>query len=120
MTSIGTRLHTWLSGLLVGTDEAGNRYYRERRRGRGRRERRWVIYEGDMEASRVPPDWHGWLHHIVAEPPTERLPAEPQPWEQAHQPNLTGTDAAYRPPGHALQGGARDKATGDYEAWQPE
>jgi NADH:ubiquinone oxidoreductase subunit len=24
--------------------------------------RRWVIYNGEMEASRVSPDWHGWLH----------------------------------------------------------
>ena len=35
-------------------------------------------------------------------------------------PNLTGTKAAYRPPGHILKGGQRDKATGDYEAWTPE
>jgi NADH:ubiquinone oxidoreductase subunit len=33
---------------------------------------------------------------------------------------LTGTELAYRPPGHALAGNHRDKATGDYEAWTPE
>jgi NADH:ubiquinone oxidoreductase subunit len=37
-----------------------------------------------------------------------------------HVPNLTGTDRAYRPPGHTLQGGRRDRATGDYEPWTPE
>ncbi|MEC8792576.1 MAG: NADH:ubiquinone oxidoreductase subunit NDUFA12, partial [Pseudomonadota bacterium] len=32
----------------------------------------------------------------------------------------TGTRYAYRPPGHASQGGQRAKATGDYQAWTPE
>ena len=35
------------------------------------------------------------------------------------EPNHTGTNAAYLPPGHDLRGGKRDRATGDYEAWQP-
>jgi len=32
---------------------------------------------------------------------------------------MTGTVSGYRPPGHALMGGKRRKATGDYEAWTP-
>ena len=73
-------LLTWLRGELVGTDQYGNRYYRLKgdkpsRRGGGRfsRERRWVIYNGEPEASKVPPEWHAWLHHTVNEVP--RRPA---------------------------------------------
>jgi NADH:ubiquinone oxidoreductase subunit len=33
---------------------------------------------------------------------------------------MTGTNRAYRPPGHVLAGGHRDAATGDYEAWTPD
>jgi len=58
--TLGTRLLTWLRGELVGTDTDGNRYYRERgamplRRGGGRfsREKRWVIYNSEPEASKV-------------------------------------------------------------------
>ena len=121
MATIGTRLYTLLCGALVGEDHAGNRYYRERwgRSGPGARERRWVVYEGEVEASRVPPEWHRWLHHSTDEPPTE-APLRSQPWEKPHQPNLTGTAAAYRPPGHILSRGRRDRATGDYEPWQPD
>ena len=119
MATIGTRLFTLLCGALVGQDDAGNRYYRERRRPTGRRERRWVVYEGEVEASRVPPEWHRWLHHSTDEPPTE-APLRQQTWEKPHRPNLTGTAAAYRPPGHILGGGMRDRATGDYEPWQPD
>ena len=59
--TFGTQLWTWRFGELVGSDEQGNRYYRTK----GRKidptlgfERRWVIYNGVAEASRVPPSWH--------------------------------------------------------------
>ena len=119
MTTIGTRLFTALRGSHVGDDEFGNRYYRARRLAPGRRERRWVIYSGASEASSVPPAWHGWLHHSFKAPPTESPLAAPS-WEKPHQRNLTGTPAAYRPPGHILKGVQREHATGDYEAWRPE
>jgi len=43
-----------------------------------------------------------------------------QSWQKPYQPNMTGTDRAYLPPGHTLEGGKRGKATGDYEAWRPD
>ncbi len=119
MTTFGTRLFTWFKGEFVGEDDQGNRYYRERRPGRRRRGSRWVIYKGRVEASKVPPDWNAWLHHTVGETPVER-PLTEHSWEKAHLSNLTGTPAAYRPPGHMLKGGRRDRATGDYEPWRPD
>jgi len=114
--SIGTRLFTWARGELVGKDRDGNRYYTEKKAVPGRRRRRWVLYAGKVEASKVPPEWHAWLHYTVAEPlPT---PAD-KPWVKEHQANATGTPAAYLPPGHDRRGGVRAAATGDYEAWQP-
>jgi NADH:ubiquinone oxidoreductase subunit len=117
MASIGTRLFTWLKGEFIGEDEFGNRYYQERGQSNPWRRRRWVVYEGEVEASRVPPAWHGWLHYTVDRPPAGRIPT--WPWQKPHLPNLTGTRAAYRPPGHDLQGGKRAAATGDYEPWKP-
>src|SRR3954452_1493686 len=60
----GTLLTTWLYGTLVGTDAFGNRYYQNKDGSR-----RWVVYNGTVEASRVPPDWHGWLHFTFRESP---------------------------------------------------
>ncbi len=116
--SIGTRLFTWLHGGLVGTDEFGNRYYRDRHVHKHRRERRWVLYNGEAEASRVPPEWHAWLHRIIKDPPSQ-TPLVQRPWQKPHLPNLTGSALAYRPPGHTLQGGQRARGTGDYEPWIP-
>jgi len=116
--TIGTRLFTWFRGALVGTDAAGNRYFRDKRSRPGARERRWVLYNGKPEATRVPPEWHSWLHHTTdGVPPADGGPR--QPWQKPHVENLTGTDAAYRPPGHVLRGGKRERATGDYEPWRP-
>lgn len=121
--SLGTRLYTWLRGELVGVDAYGNRYYREKggvRRDVGGlgRERRWVIYNGEPEGSKVPPEWHAWLHHTTDQPPLGARPK--RPWLKEHVPNLTGTPYAYRPRGHEFRGGHRAKATGDYEPWRPE
>ncbi len=118
--NLGTIIYTWINGRQVGTDEFGNRYFEARRDDRlhGRR-RRWVLYRGDVEASKVPPEWHAWLHHMVPEPLTDAA-ARSRPWQKPHQPNLTGTAAAYRPKGHEFSGGKRAPATGDYQAWTPE
>lgn len=116
--TIGTRLFTMLYGAQVGTDSQGNVYYRSKRTPRGPRERRWVVYDGKVEASLVPPAWHSWLHHTTDDIPEDDV-GRRWDWQKDHQPNLTGTADAYRPPGHVLKGGQRDAATGDYEPWQP-
>lgn len=123
--SFGTWLFTRLHGELIGSDEFGNRYFIDKRTRGQKRERRWVIYKGAPEASKVPAEWHGWLHATTNQPPSQP-PSQPssqamprQKWQKTHQPNLTGTDLAYRPPGHTLKGGQRAPASGDYEPWTP-
>lgn len=116
---VGLRLFTWLNGKAAGEDPYGNRYFVHKGgRLRDGREMRWVVYNGMAEASKVPPDWHAWLHHSTNTPPNPQ--AAPRfAWQKEHMPNLTGTRYAYRPPGHVLQGGKRERATGDYEPWTP-
>jgi len=103
----------------VGTDEYGNRYFEERKPSLEGRKRRYVMYKGLAEPSKVPADWHGWLHHRSDVPPSEE-DYTPREWQKPHQPNWTGTPRAYRPKGSLHVDGQRPRATGDYEAWQPE
>jgi NADH:ubiquinone oxidoreductase subunit len=110
--TLNTQFHTARHGVKVGEDAAGNIYYRTRDG-----KRRWVIYNGEMEASRIGPDWHGWLHHTYDQPPTE-APLKRKAWEQPHQENLTGTAAAYAPPGSIRKADPAPRR--DYEAWAPE
>jgi NADH:ubiquinone oxidoreductase subunit len=116
--TVGTMLFSALNGEHVGTDGQGNRYFRKQGKD-GQPDRRWVIYEGANDASRVPAEWHGWLHGNVEGVPESHLPP-PRIWEVEFTSNATGTAAAYRPQGALERGGKRAAATGDYEAWSPE
>ncbi|MGQ4272801.1 NADH:ubiquinone oxidoreductase subunit NDUFA12 [Terrihabitans sp. B22-R8] len=115
--TVGTRFFTWRNGTFVGEDEFGNRYFRASGTALG--ERRWVVYNGYAEPSRIPPGWHGWIHHTVDVAPSDES-FTPLEWQKAHRPNPTGTPSAYRPKGSALSKGNRAKPCGDYEAWSPE
>lgn len=127
MGILGT-IFTWWNGATFGTrlglrgktrvgeDAVGNAYYEGGVDLNGIA-RRWVIYAGANDASRVPPEWFGWLHHQVDTLPDAALA---RPWQKAALPNLTGTALAYRPPGALDMGGHRAAATGDYEAWTPD
>ena len=108
----GTQFFTWRNGQKVGEDNQGNVFYQT-----SDGERRWVIFNGEAEASRISPEWHGWLHHTWDEPPTE-APLTRKVWEKPHQENLTGTPAAYAPPGSIRR--TEPVARSDYEAWSPE
>ena len=112
--TIGTRLWTARRGQPVGQDEQGNKFYQT-----ADGKKRWVIYAGEAEASKVSPDWHGWLHYTYADPPKDgHLPRKP--WERDHIANMTGSEDAYHPPGSIVMPTARARADGDYEAWRPE
>lgn len=117
--TIGTLLWSWRKGEQVGTDAQGNRYFRSRKPDSFGRQRRWVIYNGANDASRVPAEWHGWLHGAFDDVPESHLPP-PRIWEAEFTPNATGTARAYLPQGALERGGMRARATGDYEAWSPE
>ena len=113
--SLGTAIFSRRHGEEVGRDETGNIYFRHRTDPA----RRWVIYDGANDSSRVPPGWNAWLRGTIDGVPGKALPPR-RPFEQASEPNLTGTARAYRPGGSLASGGTRQLATGDYEAWKPE
>jgi len=92
---IATKLYAYFFGKFVGKDEAGNSYFRIAQ-SKVQKERRWVIYNGIVEASKVPAHWHSWLHHITDQLPSESA-TEPHIWQKPHQPNYTATSKAYYP-----------------------
>ena len=110
-TSIFSRRH----GEEAGRDEAGNVYFKHRRDSA----RRWVIYVGANDSSRVSPGWNAWLRGTIDDVPDKSLP-ERRAFEEPPQPNLTGSDQAWRPAGSIRSGGQRPAATGDYSAWTPD
>ena len=95
---------TWWNGATLGTkfglrsmakmgeDALGNVYYQGGKDTAGN-PRRWVIYQGATDASRVPPAWFSWLHHQVDDVPDRALPPI-RAWQKPAVPNMTGTALA--------------------------
>ena len=108
--TITTRLFTFFKGKQVGSDEFGNRYFTEKSNPKYGRAKRWVLYNGKAEPSKIPASWHGWMHYTTDKLPTE-INRTPNFWEAQHKPNLTGTKNAYYP--------TDTVAKPDYQAWQP-
>ncbi len=112
---LGTSLWTRRHGEEVGRDHNGNVYYRHRTDPR----RRWVIYEGSNDGSRVPPHWQLWLRGTIEDLPDKALPPV-RKFQKKPEPNLTGTMAAFRPDGALGSGKIRPASTGDYQPWTPD
>lgn len=93
------------SATQVGTDEFGNQYFVNKKTGK-----RLVIYNGLAEPSKVPMEWHGWLHYTRDDLPTQSE-SHKFSWQKIHLPNLSGTKNAYAPKSSTSQ---------QYQAWKPE
>jgi NADH:ubiquinone oxidoreductase subunit len=114
-------LTLFFRGRFIGSDQYNNKYYVGKTRKGYTKERRFVRFEnGVPEASQIPPEFHGWLHHQTDKFPDANQASYRKPWQKPHTQNLTGTTLAYRPDGAVLNGGQRAPTTGDYEAWTPE
>lgn len=103
----------------VGQDQFGNTYYKLKARKGYKNERRWVIYKGEADASKIPPEWHGWMHHQTDAVPDSETKSFRRKWQKPYQSNMTGTIEAYQPPSNDLTATQSGQATGNYEAWTP-
>ena len=89
--TIGTRIYTFFYGKFVGEDEFGNKYYQNLKR-----KKRWVIYKGEIEATKIPVEWYSWMHFIKNKiEDSHKL--EKYQWQKNHLSNQTGTKTAYNP-----------------------
>tara|TARA_Y100000590_G_scaffold462790_1_gene627838 strand:- start:2453 stop:2812 length:360 start_codon:yes stop_codon:yes gene_type:complete len=88
--TLGTRIYTTFFGKLVGQDKLGNKYYQSKSG------KRWVVYDGEIEASKIPNEWYSWIHFINNK--IENLhDLKKYSWQKEHLPNQTGTENSYHP-----------------------
>ena len=107
--TVGTFIYTLFKGKLVGKDQFGNKYYSSSNG------KRWVVYKDLVESSKIPPDWHSWIHFIKKNKPYDNV--NKYGWQRDHQENLTGTDKAYKPEGSLSVN--KKKSIKKYETWKP-
>ena len=63
--TIGTFIYTLFTGKFIGIDEFGNKYYSNSAN------KRWVVYKNEIESTKIPPEWHAWIHFIKINKPKE-------------------------------------------------
>ena len=88
--TLGTRIHTFFYGKYIGKDENGNKYYQSKSG------KRWVIYNGEIEASKIPDQWYSWMHYINNKIENSH-DLKKYNWQKEHLPNQTGTENSYNP-----------------------
>jgi len=106
--TIGTFLYTIFEGKHVGTDDFANKYYLSSKG------KRWVIYKDKVESSKIPPEWHLWIHFLADKPPKNNL--KKYKWQKKYEENLTGTSKAYKPDGSLSS--EKNKKIKKYESWK--
>ena len=106
--TVGTFIYTLLKGKFVGKDQFGNKYYSN-----SKDKKRWVIYKSTVEASKIPPKWHMWIHYLSKNKPSETV--NKFKWQKKYEENLTGTSKAYKPEGSLFSDSK--KSTKKYETW---
>jgi len=116
--SFGTDLYTFFYGNFVGVDSQKNKYYCNSKNFKDAEAKRWVIFNGDIEASKIPSHWHSWLHKTTDIPPIDYK--HKYKWQKNHQENMTGTDQAYYPDSHPLSKSYNpDQIKNEYDSWKP-
>ena len=88
--TFGTFLKTLFTGKFVGKDQFGNKYYKNNKGDR------WVIYSGNVEASKITSDWYLWMHHTIDKIPSENDNLK-YSWQKKHSENKTGTNEKHKP-----------------------
>ena len=106
--TVGTFIYTLFRGKFVGKDEFGNKYYSNSKG------KRWVIYKSTIESSRIPPEWHLWIHFLSKNKPSDNLTKFN--WQKKHEENLTGTAKAYKPDGSLTFDSKKNMKK--YETWK--
>ena len=106
--TLGTFVYTLFTGKLVGKDESGNKYYTNSKG------KRWVIYKNSVESSKIPSEWHLWIHSLNKNKPLNNL--RKFEWQKKHEENLTGTSKAHKPDGSLLSDSKNNMKK--YETWK--
>jgi NADH:ubiquinone oxidoreductase subunit len=82
-----TKLKALILGKYVGFDDYGNKYFELKSSDAFGRKKRVCIYSGVVEATKIPSEWHSWMHYKSDAPNIEKKHF----WQVMHLPSLTGT-----------------------------
>lgn len=107
LNRIGLLFYTKFFGKLTGSDVFNNRYYCSKNLTNGKR---WVVYNGVNDPSKIDANWFAWLHFMTDAAPSQK--------NANWIPNTTGTKFAQKMI-TSIENIPRT-ALNYYESWSPD
>ena len=65
-TNFGTFLKNFIFWKICWKRFYGNKYYKSKK------DERWVVYQDNIEASKITSEWFLWMHHTINELPKNK------------------------------------------------
>ena len=93
------RIYLKFRGTEVGEDQYGNKYFELKRVDSFGRKKRYCLYSGLVEASKIAPEWHPFMHYQIE---AKEVPKNIRSykWQKLALPDLTLSDVKYLPKNH--------------------
>ncbi len=95
------RIYLNFFGKKVGEDAYGNQYFETNRKDSFGRKKRFCLYNGKPEASKISPEWFPFMHYQIEAKDVLKNPKQYK-WQKPALPNLTLSDVKYLPKNHPL------------------
>ena len=88
-------------GNKVGEDEYGNQFFELNRKDYLGRKKRYCLYKGIPEASKISPEWHPFMHYQI-DAKNVRTTFKQYKWQKPYVPDTTLSKNKYLPKDHPL------------------
>lgn len=95
------RIYLNFAGTKVGVDDYGNKYFELKRTDSFGRKKRYCLYNGKPEASKISPEWFPFMHYQIEASDVIKNRKQYK-WQRNALPDLTLSEIKYLPKNHPL------------------
>lgn len=95
------KIYLKLFATKVGEDEYGNQFFELKRTDYLGRKKRYCLYKGYVEASKISPEWHPFMHYQIAAKDVKTTYKQYK-WQKPAIPDTTLSNYKFLPKNHML------------------
>ncbi len=95
------KIYLFLFATKVGEDEYGNSFFELKRKDYLGRKKRYCLYNGVVEASKISPEWHPFMHYQIDVDEVKKT-FKQYKWQKPATPITTLSKDKYLPKNHIL------------------
>jgi NADH:ubiquinone oxidoreductase subunit len=95
------RIYLHFFATKVGSDEYGNQFFELKTSDYLGRKKRYCLYNGYVEASKISPEWHPFMHYQI-EAKAVKKTFKQYKWQKPFVPDTTLSGSKFLPKNHLL------------------